>query len=142
MIKITLAEIFRKDPAIKEMLGLSLPIKVSYWLSRAVKIIDAELKTYYEESGKISNRILEQFHAKKKEDGTFEYAGEGQDLKPVFETPEDEAKAMVEFNKEIAALGAIEIEFPFEPININDCGNINIKPAILASLSEFFALLE
>jgi len=139
MIKLKMIDILKKFSALKDFTNLPLPVKVSYWMGRASNIIDRELETYYTENSKISAKLMEEFHALKNEDGTYQIDKDGM---PQWETPEIKAKADAEAEKELKVLGDIEVEFPFEPLDINLLSGVNIKPATLGSLEEFFTPLK
>ncbi len=108
---VKLRELKSMAEALDAVLVEKLPVKTSWWLARALKDIASEFETMEKARQGLINK-----HAKKDEDGNMvikndQYVMEDTDA----------------FQAEFAELAAQEVEIKYNPISIEQFGDINIK---------------
>jgi hypothetical protein len=123
MMKIKLSQIEALNVVLGELLTKELPIKTSYQLSTFLrKDFDTEYKTFNEKRVGICEK----------------YCIKDADNKPVIEKDsykfDDENKTP--FYNELAQLFEVEVELKWNPIKIEELGNITIKPDYVNFLSD------
>lgn len=120
MIKIK--DIVNSQNSLQKLLGVSLPVKVSYKLSKLVTKLQPELDLFNKEKDK----LIEKYGEK--------------DDKGVVSIKQDSPN-MPKFAKEIDELAEMEVSIdfgdgkPFEKISVADLGDVKIEAQDLISLS-------
>lgn len=112
-MNIKIKEIVSNVENIKELQSIKLPIKISYKLSKLIGKIQPELDIYNEKRDELVKE-----YGDKQEDDTFKV------------TDPNKIKSFIE---KINDLVEIEVEIDFEPIDIEDLGDISIPPKNLIS---------
>jgi hypothetical protein len=103
-IKVSLKEIKQAEPALLKIIKTSLPVKVSYWISKNIKPIEAELKLIEEKRIELVKK----------------YAID-KDGKPIKQgVPADK---MMDFQKDFMSLLDEVVEIEFNPIKMKDIEN-------------------
>ncbi len=102
-----------------------IPIKSSFKISRLLNLLSIEAERYDESRFKIINK-----YGKKDEQGELIVNKDNNTIS----IQEDKLDVL---NKEINDLNSIEITIEFDPISINDFGDINIAPKYLIDLNVF-----
>lgn len=109
MIKVKLSDIVNSVEGIKALLDTKLPIKTAYWISKLVNSqIERELKIYNEQREKL---VIE--FGTKSDDGT---------------TQVKDPKDLKKFMEKLNLLLDLEVELKWDPINIEDLGDVKIEP--------------
>ena len=103
------------QPALKILVETKLPIKASYRVAKALKIIASELATYETKRVELCR----------------EYGTESED-KTCFEFPSEEKKAA--FQKAMEVLLEEEATFSMDPLSIEDFGSCEIETSVLFPL--------
>ena len=107
-MKVKLSEVVGSVEALKNILALKLPIKVSYRISKLVSNqVEGELKEYNEQR----NKLVKEFGTEN-EDGSTS-------------VKEDRLK---EFSEELQKLLDVDVKFDFEPIKLEEIENVDIAP--------------
>jgi hypothetical protein len=124
MVAIKLGSINDIVYSMKELVEKDLQIKVAYKLSKLLKILDNENQTFEEQRVKLFQK-----YGEKDEDGNLKtYEGDKINI------AKDNLKL---FNTEFKELCNIEINIDFEPIKLDDLGDIKLKTLTLYGLSDF-----
>ncbi len=124
MVKIKLGSINDIVYSMKELVEKDLQIKVAYKLSKLLKILDNESQTFEEQRVKLFQK-----YGEKDENGNLKtYEGDKINI------AKDNLKL---FNTEFKELCNIEINIDFEPIKLDDLGDIKLKTLTLYGLSDF-----
>lgn len=130
-MKFNLNQIIAMRTGLSEILGKELPAKTAYWLARFVDKITSESKAM--ESARIK---LAEKYAMKDKDGKFVYK-KGKDKKELTPQQYDFTKTDNEkFQKEFAELGEVEFDIKFNPIKLDQLGDVKLKPTTLVQLSK------
>ncbi len=104
-----------------------ISIKTSYKITKLYKILLQEAEQYRESNMKILNKYGEKDTNDKlkiNEDGNIFIITE----------------RLSEFNEEMNELNNIEVDIEFDPIKLDDFGNINIPPKYLINLIDKFII--
>lgn len=120
-MKITLEALQAAKPALEALLNTTMSIGTSYKVSKFIKTINEELKTFDE----LRLKILNDVGCTQNEDGTQ------------YIVPEDK---QAEFSAKCRELFAIEVSLP-EKIDLTG-ENINITPKMLMDLEPFIIIRE
>lgn len=121
MIKVKLVELNAILEGFNELIEITLPVKVAYYVSKNVKKVVSEIKDFEE------NRVkLAQKYAKKDKDGV-----------PLIEDNQFVMEDMQGFNKEFVELANIDVEFDFPALTIEQFGNSEVKPSTIIKLGPF-----
>lgn len=119
-MKATLKDILQNVESLGKLLNKELPVKTAYRLGRLSKALQSELDQF-----NITRNNLIKKYGKEKE-GQYQI------------DPEDK-EAMEKFNKEIEELLAIEIHIDaYDPIPVDDLGEIKLSAIDMSNLSIFF----
>jgi len=126
-VKFTLNEVMGMQAGLDVILAKELPVKTSYWLARFLDKIGVEYKAM--EAAR--NKLIEKY-AKKDKDG-----------KPAMKKVKDKPdqydltnENMKKFQDEFTELGKTEFEIEFNPIKVEQLGDIKIKPLVLVQLGK------
>lgn len=114
MIKVTLGQVWESRNSIDYLLSLRMPIKDAYRLAKNLKDVAAEVETIEEKRVELVRK-----YGEAQDDGRVAVAREN----------------LEDFNREIAELMAVEVEFNFEPIGLqslvnNDATIDNLLPIL------------
>lgn len=113
MIKIKIEEMADSVDSLGELTKVSLPIKVSYWISRLITKVNRELKHFSEQRDKLIESLGEQ-----KEDGEYRVTKD----------------KLSEYKDKLHEMMQVEIEIEgIDKISIQDLGNIQIQANALPS---------
>ena len=119
-MKVKMLVLIKSLNSLKVLCSLKIPVKTSFKLSRLMKKINEEV-TIYEE---LQKKLVDEYGV----------IGDDKEFKVVSVGSEHYEKVNLELNEILDT----EIEFDFEPINIEELGNIEIEPAHLHSLEHLF----
>ena len=126
-MKFTLNEVMGMQAGLDVILAKELPVKTSYWLARFLDKIGVEYKAM--EAAR--NKLIEKY-AKKDKDGKLI-------MKKVKDMPDQydlTNENMKKFQDEFTELGKTEFEIEFNPIKVEQLGDIKIKPLVLVQLGK------
>ena len=115
-MKFTLAEIKLMSSSLSKLVHLDLPIRISYRLSKLLNFFDKEIMTVEN-----ARRGL-----------VKKYASDNKDEEGMRVAKEHEEEFRVEFEKLLTE----EVEFAFEPISIDELGNIKMSPMDLVRINK------
>ena len=115
-MKVTALDIITATQGLGELMGMALPIALSFKLARLAKAITAEAKTIYDER----NKLIEKYGTKN-DKGVAEIAPN---------TP-----AMEAFNADVTILFSQEVTLDLEPVALP--ATIDVKPATLIAAIPF-----
>lgn len=115
MKKLTNQQMVNTLNLIGNITAMTLPVKVSYAISKNIKKLQGEVATYEEERQKLLTRC-----GKKKEDGTLDVG----DNNTVGIMPEH----VDEWNKGLADLSNIEVEVDIHEFSIDELANFQMSP--------------
>uniref|UniRef100_A0A6M3K520 Uncharacterized protein n=1 Tax=viral metagenome TaxID=1070528 RepID=A0A6M3K520_9ZZZZ len=126
-MKFKLNEIRLATEGLSEILQKELPVKTAYWLARFLSKVEAE-----NASMEKARMNLIKKHAKKDKEGNpvFILDKDGKSTSQ-YDIPDMEA-----FQNEFIELTNEEVEIDFKPIKLEQLGDINLKPIILAKLGK------
>lgn len=128
-MKFTLNEVRGMQAGLDEILAKELPVKTGYWLARFLDKVGVEYKAM-----ETTRMKLVEKYAKKDKDG-----------KPVMKKDKDGKQLqeydltkinMEKFQAEFAELGKVEFDVKFEPIKLDQLGDIKLKPIVLIQLGK------
>lgn len=114
MHKTTLGEMVTIREDMHKLFAQEMPAKISWKLSKFIKIMEDEYKLFEESRIKTLKK----------------YVPEGET-----QVPEDKKE---EFTKELNDLLDAELEIEIDPINIDDIGSVSISPIALSRISFLF----
>lgn len=117
--------------ALNQLLQLSLPAKAAFRVARLVKQINEPLQTYNE----VLKQLQEQY-VSKDEDGnavTLPHPNNPEVRQLVFEGEAQEA-----YHKAAKELQETTVDLSITPLNIEDLGDIEVKPGLLFDLDWLF----
>jgi len=126
-VKFTLNEVMGMQAGLDVILAKELPVKTSYWLARFLDKIGVE----YKAMEVARNKLIEKY-AKKDKDGKLI-------MKKVKDMPDQydlTNENMKKFQDEFTELGKTEFEIEFNPIKVEQLGDIKIKPLVLVQLGK------
>ena len=126
-MKFTLNEVMGMQAGLDVILAKELPVKTSYWLARFLDKIGVE----YKAMEVARNKLIEKY-AKKDKDGKLI-------MKKVKDMPDQydlTNENMKKFQDEFTELGKTEFEIEFNPIKVEQLGDIKIKPLVLVQLGK------
>lgn len=126
-MKITLNEVRGMQAGLDVILAKELPVKTSYWLARFLDKVSVEFKAI--ETARM--KLVEKYATKK-------------DGKPMMKKDKDgksqeydlTKENMEKFQAEFAELGKVEFEIDFNPIKLEQLGDIKLKPIVLVQLGK------
>lgn len=118
-MKITLGEVDTAKDSLRSLMAKELPIKVSYRFAKLAKQLSDELNQLEDQRKELIKK-----HGDAKDDGTFKI-------------PDDKRET---FLKEYEDLLSLEIDVNFEPVTVDQLGDINISSAQLVNLHRFIEL--
>ncbi|MFZ5986929.1 MAG: hypothetical protein ACOYWZ_07380 [Bacillota bacterium] len=119
-MKLTLKEILQNVESLGKLLNKELPVKTAYRLGRLSKALQSELDQF----NLTRNNLIKKYG--KEKDGQYQI------------DPEDKI-SIEKFSKEIDELLAIEINIDaYDPISIDDLGEIKLSAIDMNNLSIFF----
>lgn len=113
-MKIKLSEVVNNLENLQNLFKNKLPVKVAYRLKRLSAKLDSELKTYDETKNALILEIAK-------------------DLPDNTKITKENVEELKEFNKKHAELLDTEVEIDFEPINVEELGDIVVAPNELIS---------
>jgi hypothetical protein len=99
----------------------ALPIKVAYRLTKLIKMVEKEVK------------MIEEFRVQLLE----RYCIRNEDGSPVIEEGHYAVQDIGEFQAALNDLGESEAEIDFQPLKLEDLGDIKIAPSDLFALEKF-----
>jgi len=117
-MKLKLGELKPIMEALPVILEEKLPVKTAYWFTRTFRDLAREFKIFNETRMKLVDR-----YAKRDEKGKY-----------IVKDGRYVMKDEKAFDREYDELAEQEIEIKFEPITIDQLGDINIKPMDLLKL--------
>jgi hypothetical protein len=125
-MELTVKELLDMSASLKKLLNESLPIKTAYKLSRMVKSIDGETKTYNEKKNELVGKYGEK-------------VGRGMQINQEIETPEGNIPnpKFIEFLKDLEEIQSVKIELPDIKVKIDELGDINFPAVDLSNLERF-----
>lgn len=119
-MKITLKELLQNVNSLSNLLNKELPVKTAYRLGRLSKAIQSELDQF----NLTRNNLIKKYG--KEKDGQYQI------------DPEDKT-TMKKFEKEIEELLSVEITIDaYDPIAVDDLGDIKLSAMDMGNLSIFF----
>lgn len=119
-MKLTLKELLQNVESLGKLLNKELPVKTAYRLGKLSKALQSELNQF----NLTRNNLIKKYG--KEKDGQYQIDPEDKD-------------AMEKFNKEIDELLALEISVDaYDPISIDDLGDIKLSSIDMSNLSIFF----
>jgi hypothetical protein len=117
---VTLKDIVQNVDSLRKLLNKELPVKTAYRLGRLSKAIQSELDQF----NLTRNNLIKKYGKEK--------AGQHQ-IDP------DDKEAFEKFNNEIESLLSVEIKIDaYEPIAIDELGDIKLSAIDMSNLSIFF----
>lgn len=117
-MKLKLSEILEMRPGLEALVGLDLPVNISFRIGRMIEPVNEASKKAEE----FRIKLINQYGIQDKE----------KDSKTV--PPEKTA----EFIKEYEKLLTETVDIPITEINIEELGDINVKPFVFSSLRKIF----
>lgn len=111
MIKVSLNEVVSNIGNIKDLQEVKLPVKISYKIMRLVNKLDPILKSYNAKR----DELIKEF-GEENEDGNFQVK---------------DPKKLKLFAEKLSELLTTPDEIDFEPISIDDLGNIELPAKLL-----------
>ena len=122
-MELTVKELLDMSASLKKLLNESMPIKTAYKLSRMVKSIDGETKTYNEKKNELVGKYGEK-------------VGRGMQINQEIETPEGNIPnpKFIEFLKDLEEIQSVKIELPDIKVKIDELGDINFPAVDLSNL--------
>lgn len=121
-MKFKVGEIRPVIQGLEEIIKIDLPVKPSYWLARILVKIGQEARSF----DNVRVKLIEKYGARDDKGKLI------LDKK----TNNYEITDKESFNKEFKELAEQEFEIDVKPIKLDDLGDINIKPYILARLQK------
>ena len=118
-IEFTLGELKSIEESLKKLLILTLPIKISYKLSKVLAKISKELALLEEQRMNLVRK----------------YGEENPETKEIRVQPDQMPAFINEFNELLQET----VKFDFEPVSIDSVGDIEFSPLDMANLEKFFA---
>lgn len=126
MVKIKLEETKPIVFALREILKKELPIKPSYWFGKLAGKIGEEARLFENERMKLVDK-----YAAKDIDGKLKAVNDE------YQFSDENKQPFTDGYKELAET---EIEIDFKPININDLGDVVVKPNVIMALEKFITI--
>jgi seryl-tRNA synthetase len=119
-MQLKLKEILQNIDSIGKLLNKELPVKTAYRLGRLSKALQSELDQF----NLTRNNLIKKYG--KEKDGQYQ-------IDP------DDKTALEKFNAEIEELLAVDIKIDnYDPITVDELGEIKISPIDMSNLSVFF----
>lgn len=115
-MKITIKDVVDTRITVGELLKQKLPIKIAYRISKLANKLASEYKFYEEKR----LELVKEYGEKVKDD-------EGNETDNIQVTKKNETKFYEELNKIVD----LEVEIDYDPISIEELGNIQIEPKLL-----------
>ncbi|BDQ01943.1 MAG: hypothetical protein KatS3mg036_0497 [Ignavibacterium sp.] len=119
-MKIKIFKLLSALDGLKKLAERDLPAPISFNLARAFQQIDKELELFEKQRVK----LLEKY-AVKQDDGSLII-------------PDDNTENREKYLAELNQLMDCEIEIPYEPININNLGEIKLSVSDMLQIQDFF----
>lgn len=113
-MKIKLGDIVGNSENLQNLLKTKLPVKVAYRLKRLSQKLEGEIKTYNETRNALVLEIAK-------------------DLPDPTKITAENQEELQEYNKRHNELLEMEVEIDFEPISIDDLGEVEVAPNELIS---------
>lgn len=128
-MKFNLNEVMAMQTGLDVILAKELPVKTSYWLARFLDKVGVEFKAM--EKARV--KLIEKY-AKKDKDGRpmMKKVKKGERPKEYDLTDGN----MKKFQAEYGELGKEEFEIDFNPIKLEQLGDIKLKPMVLIQLGK------
>jgi len=128
-MKFTLNEAIEMTEGLNEILTKEVTVKAAYWLARFLEKVSSEMKAME----KARMKLIEKY-AEKDKDGKplFKKDKDGNSLNQYDISNENAEK----FSKEFEELKAEEFDIEFNPIKIDQLGDIKLKPLTLVQLAK------
>jgi len=120
-LKLTNQELLNSIPTLQELSKEQLPIKISYTISKNIKIIEEELKIYEEERQKLIKK-----HAELDKEGKPKVNDNGNYI--------IKQENQLDFNKEVLELLNIETDVNICKVDLNALDGLKISPLELTSI--------
>ncbi|HLR35958.1 MAG TPA: hypothetical protein VK071_11615 [Tissierellales bacterium] len=120
-MKLTNQELLNSIPTLQELSKEQLPIKISYTISKNIKIIEEELKIYEEERQKLIKK-----HAELDKEGKPKVNDNGNYI--------IKQENQLDFNKEVLELLNIETDVNICKVDLNALDGLKISPLELTSI--------
>lgn len=121
MIKIQLGELRGIMEGLNAILAKELSIKPAYWFGKLGKKLHKEFTEFEENRVKLAKK-----HALKDENG-----------QPVIENNKYKFADIESFNAEFKELAETEIEIDFNPVSLEQLGDVKISPIVMMGLEKF-----
>jgi len=128
-MKFTLNEAIEMTEGLNEILTKEVTVKAAYWLARFLEKVSSEMKAME----KARMKLIEKY-AEKDKDGKplFKKDKDGNSLNQYDISNENAEK----FSKEFEELKAEEFDIEFNPVKIDQLGDIKLKPLTLVQLAK------
>ena len=117
-MKITLGQLNAALPSLQKLAKLDLPIKIAFHISRFLKQAEIEGKTLAD----IRTKVLKDFGQPTEETGQYRIPPE----------------KIEDFKAKIEELQKEEVEFDFQPIILDDLGNISLSAQDILAIDFLF----
>ncbi len=124
-MKIKLFELSNILNSLNNISEISIPISLSYRLSKLCKKLIEEMKQYQESK----NKLIKEYAEKDENDNII--------INKKDDTINIKKDKLDMFQKEMEELNNIELEIDFKPIRIEEFGDINISPKDLMNIEMF-----
>jgi len=128
-MKFRLNEVFAITRSLPKLTDKELPIKISYRLLKFLKSCSEEMETLEKSRVKLIKKYAEKSVEDEKDDGKKKNSSEQRDIKVADENKD-------KFQEEFSILLNEEVEIDFEPICIEDFGEITFATNDLISLQK------
>ena len=128
-IELTLGEIDVSSTVLNKFMTTQMPIKVSFWVTKSVKSIGEEYKSFIEQRNKLLDRCGE------KEDGKLKISEDGTSVKIIPEKLE-------EFRKELESLLNQKVQVSVFPVPLSLVENLLFTPQEIGMISFLFEVEE
>ncbi len=119
-MKLILKEIIQNVDSLGKLLNKELPVKTAYRLGRLSKVLQSE----FDQFNLTRNNLIKKYG--KEKDGQYQIDS-------------DDKNSIEKFQKEIDELLTVEIDIDaYEPISVDDLGDIKLSAIDMSNLSIFF----
>lgn len=115
-MKITLGELLNGKPALEKLVNLEISIKTAYKLSRIINKLNNELQNFEDQRQKLVSKY-----------------GEPEENGNVIVTQEN----MEAFSNELNELINLEIELAYEPVSLEELGDVKMRASELMLIDKF-----
>lgn len=118
-MKITLGEIINGKNSLEKLISKEIKIKAAFKLSKLTKILNEEIQIYEDQRRSLIKK----------------YGEESDDKGIIVVKPENKQK----FMEELIDLMGIEVDLDFEPISVDDLGDIEMATGDLILIERFIS---